>query len=152
VNAPSSSGFPFSLNAQEGEWMPKRKILVVEDEPTVQKVCSMVLRNHGFEPIIAENGLDGLNTYRERHAEICLTLADVSMPVLGGIEMVRCLFEMHSHVNVILMTGYSAAELIPDEVRRLCSVLQKPFTPQYLIEAVNKCLQYDKDHQSSASA
>jgi len=149
---PHRADFPFSLIAQEGEWTRKSKILVVEDEPTVQKVCSMVLRNHGFEPIIAENGLDGLNTYRERHAEICLTLADVSMPVLGGIEMVRCLFEMHSHVNVILMTGYSAIELIPDEVRRLCSVLQKPFTPQLLIEAVKRCLQDDDDQGFAALA
>jgi len=132
--------------------MRKTKVLVVEDEPTVQNVCSMILRKHGFEPIIADNGRSGLEVYRERHDEICLTLADVSMPVMNGIAMVRGLFEIHSQANVILMTGYSAAEIIPDEVRRLCSVIQKPFTPQGLMEAVKKCLQYDDDHHSSASA
>ena len=129
--------------------MQKAKILIVDDEKLVQNVCVSVLQKHGFEPIVAVNGLDGLEAYRAQYDEIVLTLADVSMPVMGGIEMVRSFFKIHSHANVILMSGHVITEMIPDEVRRLCSVLQKPFTSKQLIQAVKKCLKYDDDHHSA---
>ena len=128
-----------------------RKILVVEDEPIVQKVCAAVLRNHGFEPIEALNGIEGLETYRERHEEICLVLSDISMPLMSGIDMTRKMFEVHSQANVILMSGANLSDLIPDDIRRLCSVLEKPFTPSRLIEAVKRCLKYDAEHHPSVS-
>jgi two-component system, cell cycle sensor histidine kinase and response regulator CckA len=126
--------------------MPKNRILIVEDEQGIRDLCELVLRKNSFDPIIKANGLDGLAAYRDRHEEICLVLSDISMPHMGGIEMVRKIFEMHAHANVIMMSGSNLPDLIPDEVRRLCSVIEKPFTPARLIEAVNKCLDYDKEH------
>jgi|ERR1035441_4713096 DNA-binding NtrC family response regulator len=122
------------------------KILIVEDEPAIRDLCVMALRHHGFDPIISAHGMEGLETYRERHEEICLVLSDVSMPHMGGIEMVRNIFELHPHANVIMMSGHNLSDLIPDEVRRLCSVIEKPFLPGDLIEAVKKCLKYDEEH------
>ena len=129
-----------------------KKILIVDDEPVVQSICAAVLRSHGFDPILASNGVEGLETYRERHQEICLVLSDISMPLMGGIDMSRKLFDVHSQANVILMSGANLSDLIPDDIRRLCSVLEKPFTPARLIEAVRKCLKYDAEHHPSASA
>ena len=130
--------------------MSDKKILIVEDEPVVRTVCVAVLRKYGFDSIPTTNGLEGLKAYQERHEEICLILSDITMPFMSGIELSRKLFEMHSHANVILMSGKSICDLIPDEIRRLCSVLQKPFTPERLIEAVKKCLKYDNEHHGSA--
>ena len=126
-------------------------ILIVDDEPIVQQVCSAVLRSHGFEPVVEENGTRGLDTYRERHQEICLVLSDVAMPFMGGIEMTRKMFEIYSHANVILMSGANLSDIIPDDLRRLCSVIEKPFTPARLIEAVRKCLNYDAAHHAEAA-
>ena len=126
--------------------MPTTKILLVDDEPMVQRICAAILRKGGFETIVAENGFDGLEAYRQNHAEICLILSDVTMPIMDGIEMVRTIFEMHSDANVIMMSGRDLSDIVPDDVRRLCSVIEKPFTPEKLIEAVRKCLKYDEDH------
>jgi DNA-binding NtrC family response regulator len=126
--------------------MPKTKILIVEDEPTVRNICQAVLRNHGFQSIVTTNGMEGLKVYQERHEEICLVLSDVSMPLMGGIEMVRKLFEMHAHANVIMMSGYSLSDIVPDDIRRLCSVIAKPFTSKGLLESVKKCLKYEEEH------
>ena len=122
------------------------KILIVEDEPMVRDLCEKVLRYQGFDIIVATNGTEGLEAYRERHGEIGLVLSDISMPLMDGVSMVRQIFVMHSHANVILMSGYQLCELIPDDIRKLCSVLEKPFTPKRLIEAVKKCLKYDSEH------
>jgi two-component system cell cycle sensor histidine kinase/response regulator CckA len=127
----------------------KKIILVVEDEPIVGNVCGAVLRSHNFDCVVKGNGSDGLEAYRERNKEICLVLSDVSMPLMGGIEMVRRIFEINSRANVILMSGYSVSEIVPQEIRRLCSVIQKPFTSGRLVEAVKKCLKYDLEHHPS---
>src|SRR6476620_2107981 len=132
--------------------MPKKKILVVDDERVVYQLCSVVLQKHGFEPVVAHNGLEGIDTYEQCQNELCLTLLDVSMPGMNGIEVARFLFAKYAHPNVILMTGYAAADLVPEDLRRLCSVLQKPFSPQALMEAVSKCLDYEEDRSSAINA
>ena len=131
--------------------MPKNKILIVEDEPVIRDLCAKIMGSHGFESIVAVNGVEGLAVYQQRHEEICLILSDVTMPLMGGIELTRKLFEMDCHPNVILMSGYSLSDIVPDEVRRLCCVINKPFSASRLLEAVRKCLKYDSEHHSSAN-
>ena len=132
--------------------MRKTKVLVVEDEPTVRNVCDLILRRNGFDPILVMDGVQGLSTFEERHEEICLVLSDVAMPNMGGIEMVRTLFETFHHPNVIMMSGRNLSDLVPEDVKRLCSIIEKPFTPQGLIEAVRKCLKYEEAHYPSLSS
>jgi len=50
------------------------------------------------------------------------------MPVMDGIEMTREMFALKPHTNVILMTGYHAETLVPEDLKRLCSLISKPFT------------------------
>jgi DNA-binding NtrC family response regulator len=140
-----------SLIAPEKTKLPKNKILIVEDEPAIRDLCAKILESHGFKAIIAGDGVEGLGVYQERHEEICLVLSDVTMPLMGGIELTRKLFEMDGHPNVILMSGYSLSDIVPDEVRRLCSVINKPFSASRLVEAVRKCLKYDSEHHPSAT-
>ena len=129
-----------------------KTILIVDDEPIVQNVCATVLRKHGFDLVLAMNGTEGLETYPERYQEICLILSDISMPLMDGIEMTRKMFEVHSHANVILMSGANLCDLIPDEVKKLCSVLEKPFTPERLMEVVEKCLKYDEERYAATAS
>lgn len=129
------------------KYMPNRlKILIVDDEPVVRNLCAVILRNRDFDPIVTCNGLEALAVFREIPQEISLVISDVKMPLMGGIEMVRKLFEMRSDANVILMSGANLHEVLPEEVSKLCAILQKPFSPVKLIEAVHKCLKYDAEH------
>jgi two-component system, cell cycle sensor histidine kinase and response regulator CckA len=141
-----------TLIARQGCQMPKTKVLVVDDQPVVSQVCSAVLQKHGFEPVVVPNGLEGIHAYEKYQNELCLTLLDVSMPGMSGIEVARYLFTKYAHPNVILMTGYSTTELVPEEISRLCSVLQKPFGPKTLMDAVRKCLDYEDDRASATNA
>ena len=119
---------------------PRTKILIVEDEPAVLDVCGATLRRRGFDCILTKNGVQALEVYRGRHEEIALVISDIAMPSMGGIELLRNVFEIYEHASVIMMSGCHWSEIIPDHLGRLCSVLEKPFTPAMLIEAVEKCL------------
>jgi DNA-binding NtrC family response regulator len=125
----------------------KTKILVVDDEPMVRRFCKSALTNHGFDPILAENGVHGLDVFTQRRQEIALVLADVSMPKMDGIQMTRRMFELKLHPNILLMTGYSSHYVVPEDMQKMCAVLSKPFSLKGLLEAVEKCLQSERQKE-----
>ena len=116
------------------------KILVVDDQSHVRNVCESVLNSHGFEPVLAEDGLGGIEIFNGLHAEIALVLLDVSMPKMSGIEAARCIKSIDPHAEILLMTGYTAGVIIPEDLLSVCSTLQKPFTSKQLLESVHSCL------------
>jgi DNA-binding NtrC family response regulator len=119
--------------------MPKLKILVVEDEPSVRKLCADLLWNAGYDPIVATDGVQGLQIYRERCQEIHLIISDVVMPNKGGLELAADVLRLSSDVSILLMSGYG----IPDELpHQVTGVLPKPFAPKQLIDAVRRCLDH----------
>ncbi len=91
----------------KGADLAVKTILVMDDEPIVRFVCEAVIRRLGQTPILAHDGEQGLNIFGQQPHEIDLIIADVSMPKLDGIEMVRTMFDLKRHSNVILMTGYT---------------------------------------------
>jgi two-component system, cell cycle sensor histidine kinase and response regulator CckA len=119
----------------------KKAILIVEDEPSVLALCRAVLSKEGYDCLLAVDGADGLQIYKQKREEICLTLSDISMPVMEGIEMVRRIYEIDSRANVIFMSGYGHSR-VPEDFKKHCAFLQKPFTLAQLIEAVKDCLKH----------
>jgi DNA-binding NtrC family response regulator len=117
------------------------KILVVDDEQAVRDVCAAILARHDFIPILAQNGSQALELYQEMSSEIALTLSDIAMPIMGGLELARNIFELQPKSKVILMTGFSPEDIAPEDLKALCAVLEKPFSQSQLITAVKKCLQ-----------
>jgi two-component system cell cycle sensor histidine kinase/response regulator CckA len=110
-----------------------KKILIVEDQPNVRDLCVKTLRAHGFDSIVANNGLEGITAYREGVDEIDLVLSDISMPFMNGIEMIRNIFAVAGDAKVILMSGHNLSEVLPADLFRLCAVLEKPFTSARLV-------------------
>jgi DNA-binding NtrC family response regulator len=121
-----------------------KKILLVDDDELVRQVCEAVLSREGYQYLVAINGLEAIEIYRNHQEDICLVLSDVLMPVRGGVELFYDILQLNPHANVILMSGYSAVDVVPDELKKLCSMMSKPFTPLELIESVQKCLRYDE--------
>lgn len=130
----------------------RAKVLVVDDEPLVRRVCEMVLERNNFQPVLMENGAQGLDYYRRSLDEIVLVLSDVGMPGMDGVEMTRKMFALKPHTNVILMTGYHAESLVPEDLKRLCSLIDKPFTAAQLITAVKKCIKYEEEREETRQA
>lgn len=85
-------------------------ILVVDDHETIWDFLIEALQDLGYYVLLAENGLDAVEIYRENPGEIDLVLLDMIMPKFGGHQTFHKLQEIDPAVNVLLSSGYVSEE------------------------------------------
>jgi signal transduction histidine kinase len=116
-----------------------RTVLVVEDEAEVRAIAAEILRAHGYTVLEAGDGREALQVAARQRAPLHLLLTDVVMPDLNGWELAQRLTAMRPGVRAVFMTGYS--EITADQGGRSDAVvLQKPFTPEALLQRVHEAL------------
>ena len=109
AQAESSAAQAGSSSETDASALPGR-VLVVEDSPTIQSVVKYFLELEGFEVLVADNGLLGLEiALRERPDVI---VSDVNMPGMGGVEMVKALRgdARTAQIRIIMLTSESSVE------------------------------------------
>lgn len=107
----------------------------------IRKLCRSALAASGYRTLTAENGQRALGLFQSSGNEIDLIVSDLIMPIMGGVEFVRSVFQSDPHANVILMTGYGPDEVPPGDLERICKLLKKPFRVTELVSAVSSCLE-----------
>jgi DNA-binding NtrC family response regulator len=125
--------------------MGKGLILLIEDDPTIQKTCGKILGILGYDVIVAENGQRGIDIYRERHGEIDAVILDMVMPKRSGKETFVELKSIEPSVRVLVSSGFRNDSRI-DDVLALGAraFLQKPYTMEQLSRVLADILS-DKD-------
>ncbi len=116
-------------------------ILVVEDERTPLEVIKLMLENLGYQTITAHNGEEALKVYAQYKDKICLVIADLVMPKMNGIELIKKLKEQGGKVKIVLMTGYPLSSgWKKDWGEDVVAVLEKPIKINKLAEMLEKAL------------
>ena len=112
-----------------------KKILLVDDEPSVSKSIKMLLEHEGFKVQIAENGKEALALYEQDRFDLVIT--DFSMPGMTGGELAVRIKKLRPNQPIILATAsiYLIDQAI-SPVRLVDGVLDKPFSLQDLREAI----------------
>ena len=117
------------------------KILVIDDEPGIRKVIDRLLKQFGYDTLLAWNGQEGLRLFDMYAPDIALVLLDWNLPgTSGGRQTLDELIRKRPDLRVILVTG--AVEATTDEraTQDTVSILLKPFTPTELMLAVRTVL------------
>jgi PAS domain S-box-containing protein len=116
-------------------------ILLLEDDDSVRELAQEVLESGGYAVLPAASGEDALTLCRNHPGAIDLLLADVVMPGGNGPRWATRLRSVRPGLQVAFMSGYTEhaalREAPPDALQRL---LQKPFTPDRLLQAVREAL------------
>lgn len=116
-----------------------QRILVIDDDPAVTSVLKRGLSYEGFTVDVASSGTEGLAIARERPAD--LTILDVMMPGLDGIEVLRRIRAADASLPVLLLTAKDAPS---DQIYGLESgaddYVTKPFTFDVLLARVHALL------------
>jgi two-component system response regulator PilR (NtrC family) len=105
----------------------KVQILVVDDEPSMREMLSIVLRRDGYEVLVAENGRDAIAQLRARPFD--LLLSDIKMPDVTGVEVLRAAKEINRDIVAFMVTAYASTSTAV-EAMRLGAVdyFTKPFS------------------------
>ena len=107
--------------------------LYVEDEDFIRDSFSLMLRRYFKEVIVAKNGKDGLEQFKNNHIDI--VISDIRMPIMDGIEMVKHIKEINPKVYIIFITAFSDTEYLKAAIDlNVEGYLTKPIDRNVLIK------------------
>jgi PAS domain S-box-containing protein len=116
-------------------------VLIVDDEEVLRNTSQAQLEWLGYRVLLAQNGEEALEIYRQHWQEIELVLLDMIMPLMNGRDCFAALKQINPQVRVILCSGYSATEdIVGIREAGLAGVLSKPYTLAGLSKAVAQAL------------
>lgn len=128
--------------------MANERILVVDDEPSIRKLCQLILEQEGYQVDLASSGEEAVNKARNRSFELIIT--DIRMPGMDGIETVRLIREFHPNILCVVITGYGELELALKAIKvGVQGFLLKPFGPDELTSTVSRVLEIERLRQDS---
>ena len=103
-------------------------VLVVDDEPSLRKAVTLVLKRSGFTVFEAKDGVEAMEMFQKHQDEIGCVLCDLTMPRMNGWETLTALRKLVPDISVILSSGYSEAQAMDGEHPELPQAfLSKPY-------------------------
>lgn len=129
--------------------MEKRyRVLIVDDEVGFGDFISHYLRNRGFEVDVAARAPQALEVLRLQAFDV--VLADIMMPTMDGLEMLRQIKEIAPQTVVIMMTAYASLDKAMKAITYgAANLLTKPFELSQLSQAINNALAERDSFQAS---
>lgn len=82
---------------------PEKKILAVDDEPSMRRLLEISLRQAGYQPVLAANGREALDILRTNGAD--LVVSDLHMPGMGGIQLLEAMRAETIETPVMIVTA-----------------------------------------------
>jgi DNA-binding response OmpR family regulator len=116
----------------------KNKVLIIDDDFSIREFYKTFFVENGFDVITAEDGIVGLEYFKEQKPDIILL--DISMPEKNGLDVLREIREIDEDIPVFLLTAYEEhkrnfASLYADEY------FVKTKKPSLILERVEKAIE-----------
>lgn len=96
---------------------PKKNILVVEDDPASQSILIRLLKTRGYSVYTANNGHEAMAVTARKKPK--LTLVDVVLPEVSGLDFLKWLRANHPGVRVIMLSVLEERSRVAREARAL---------------------------------
>lgn len=109
-------------------------ILVVDDDPAIAEMLTLVLQGEGFETVVVGDGLEAVHAARSVHPD--LILLDVMLPGMNGIDVCREIRE-ESAVPIVMLTARTdTLDVVLGLETGADDYIHKPFKPKELVARV----------------
>ncbi len=142
--AQADTASPATVLAESGPaacQAPAGTVLVVEDDAAVRNVAASMLTRLGFAVLVAPDGDQALELFRQHQAEIRCVLCDMTMPHMDGWATLTALRKLVPAIPVILASGYDELQVMAgDHPERPQAFLGKPYQMQSLRAAIEKAI------------
>ena len=126
------------------------RLLIVDDEQSIRRLCMTVGESLGFACLEAENGESALNLLEEQPAHMVLT--DLVMPHMSGLEFLERVKKLLPRTEVAVMTGHGSVETAVQAMKLgAYDYIGKPFSPledlrMFLRRMAEKVRLVDENH------
>jgi DNA-binding response OmpR family regulator len=118
----------------------QKNILVVDDDKAITTLLTSLLKNNGYNVLVAHDGLDGMVQVRKIVPD--LILLDIMMPEINGYDVCSNLKfdERFKHIPIIVMT--SREQELDPRIGKLMGIdyMQKPLDSKVLMEKIQNVL------------
>lgn len=115
----------------------KKQVLVVDDQDLLRELAVNILKQQGFEVFSAQSAEEAAKL-SEKHPNLSLLLTDLVLPNMDGKGLTALLRKKCPKLKVIMMSGYPQSQSSAGDDLKDVSFVNKPFTKNQLIEAVEK--------------
>ena len=122
--------------------MPKKRVLIIDDDPVFARILQADLRVADYEALSAEDGYVGIDIARKELPD--LIIMDIMMPGMDGHKTSELIKKSHltAHIPIIYVTGKDG--LLDEELAIEIGAdffLKKPYEPDVLLCVIEKSLQ-----------
>jgi two-component system, OmpR family, alkaline phosphatase synthesis response regulator PhoP len=130
----------------------KKKICIVEDEPSIREIYQVALEKAGYEVITAGDGEEGFNIIASEKPD--LALVDIMMPVKDGISLIKDLNadKKLSEIPIIILSNLTEEETIAKQknLRTEFYLIKSLFAPKAVVGIVKEVLQGSEKRKNPA--
>jgi DNA-binding NtrC family response regulator len=114
-------------------------IMIVDDEPIEAAVIGEILTDHGFDVSIQNHPRKAMDLAQKQ--SFALTISDLKMPDMDGLELLRGLRRIDPDVTVIIMTAFATVETAVAAMREgAFDYIMKPFSKDELLISVERAI------------
>lgn len=119
-----------------------RRILVVDDEPSILASTRRLLRREGYEILTAQSAREGFELLAQH--EVQIILSDQRMPEMSGTEFLSRARELYPETIRIVLSGYTDLESISDAINRgaIYKFLTKPWDDDLLRDNIREAFRH----------
>ena len=121
----------------------KSNILIVDDNVSLCKTLTYILKRKGHTVVTAKDGLDAIEKVKENHVDIIFM--DIKMPLMNGVETYKRIKKIRPTSVVIMMTAYSVDELIQEALKEgAYGILYKPLDIEKVLTIIKTAMEKKK--------
>ncbi len=127
-----------NVTSEAQEYLSTLSVLFVDDDEIARELARALLSDLIGQLLLAENGAEGLDVFRESNPDIVIT--DLTMPVIDGLVMLQNIREVNKTVPVIIMTSSDDAVSLKQSInQRVHGFISKPFDKNKISELLLSC-------------
>jgi PAS domain S-box-containing protein len=119
-------------------------ILLVDDELSLRQLGQTTLSRCGYHVLLAEDGAQAVEVFRQEWPRIDLVILDLTMPRLSGVESFHEMVAINPNVRVLFASGYAADQVLPGRQEAILGFVSKPYGPDELARRVRAALDQAK--------
>lgn len=134
---------------KRSETVSPAQILIMEDDLHVARGLKMILDEEGYDVDLRDTGYGALDAIGQHHYD--LLMADLRLPDIDGMQVIKRVRQSNPDTGVIVMTGYATSALAVDALKMGAKdFIAKPFTEDQIKAAISEALAVDLKHAGVA--